>query len=122
MSSSKNLLIKRFNNLLFDFFKEIIEIYPNIKIFNSMRVQLRMGLMSNEKLAIEPFYNFLVKINKTEIISKNENFFLNFDLSNTSLADLNYLKNIWLNASNKTKNAIWKYLQVLTILSEKVMN
>lgn len=114
-------LVKRFNKTLFDFFKQIIAIYPDVKVFYQLRTQLRMGLTTNEKLAITNFYTHLVKEYKQQILSQDESFFLDFDLTGTVLSDLNYLKVVFKDATPNTKVALWKYVKVLTILSEKLM-
>lgn len=117
---NKEEITKRFNKLLFDFFKDVIVTYPDIKIFNELRVQLRMALMADEKIAINQFHEQLVNNYKNEILKENEDFFLKFDLSGTVLSSLNELKNLWTKSSDENKKKLWKYIKVLTVLSEKV--
>ena len=117
---NKGEITKRFNKLLFDFFKDIITTYPNVKIFNELRIQLRLALMADEKIAIKQFYDQLVKEYKNKIMKEDDDFFLTFDLSGTVLENLNSLKDIWSNSNEDNKKKLWKYVKILTILSEKV--
>lgn len=119
---NKEEITKRFNKLLFDFFKDIINTYPNIKVFNELRIQLRLALTADEKIAIKQFYQQLVKNYKNKIMIEDDDFFLKFDLSGTVLENLNSLKDIWCNSTEDNKKKLWKYVKILTILSEKVNN
>ena len=119
---STQAFTERFNKTLFAFFKQIIAIYPDVKEFKSLRAQLRMALTANNSLAITHFHQQLVLKYKQQILKQDESFFLDFDLSGTVLADLNHLKNVYIGSSDSTKQAIWKYVKVLTLLSSKVMS
>ena len=57
--------------------------------------------------------------NLQQILKQDEEFFLTFDLSGTVLEDLNCLKDVWKQASPATKTAIWKYVKILLVLSQK---
>jgi len=109
-----------FNKQLFAFFKQIIDMYPTMKEFKTLRAQLRMGLSAmGQDIAIKQFYQQLVTKYEKQVLSKDERFFLDFDLSGTVLADLNHLKTVYANATPPTKAAIWKYVRVLTLLAKK---
>lgn len=120
MSSSKNLLIVNiFNKKLMEFVKEIIDMYPDNKDFKSMRSQLRMIISTSETLPIEKFKIYVSQKYEDNINSRNENFFLKLDLTGTPFASFNYLKDMWVNTSSLTKDAMWKYVELLTKLSNK---
>ena len=53
-------------------------------------------------------------------MNEDDDFFLKFDLAGTVLSNLNELKNIWSNSNEDNKKKLWKYVKILTILSEKV--
>jgi hypothetical protein len=112
-------IVSIFNKKLMDFIKEIIEIYPNNKDFKSMRTQIRMVISSSENLPITNFKKHVTHKYKDNIISKDEDFFLNLDLTGTPFVSFNYLKDLWKNMSENTKNAMWKHIELLTKLSEK---
>lgn len=118
-TSRKNMIITVFNKKLMEFIKEIIEMYPDNKDFKSMRAQLRMIMSSSETLPIEKFKKYVAIQYRDNIDSRNEDFFLKLDLSGTPFASFNYLKNMWENTSDNTKNAMWKYIELLTKLCDK---
>lgn len=116
---SKAKFTTMFNKQLKTFFKQITDIYPEIKEIKSMKGQLNMALIADETIAIANFYTHLVTKYENQILSQDEQFFLDFDLTGTALADLNHLKNVYQQASPNTKTCIWKYVRVLTLLSKK---
>lgn len=111
-----------FNKKLMDFIKEIIEMYPTNKDFKSMRSQLRMVMTNAETIPIEKFKKYVSLKYKNEIETRNESFFLQLDLSGTPFASFNYLKDLWKNTSEGTKEAMWKYVELLKKLSDKYQN
>lgn len=117
--SKKTMIVNVFNKKLMEFIKEIIEMYPTNKDFKSMRSQLRMIISTSENLPIENFKKYVANEYRNNIDSRNEDFFLKLDLSGTPFASLNYLKDMWLNTSEGTKDAMWKYIELLTKLSDK---
>jgi hypothetical protein len=110
---SKNQMIMGvFNKKLMEFVKEVIEMYPDNKDFKSMRSQLRMIMSSAENLPIQKFKE-LVTIPYSKKIYEKE------DLSGTPFESFNYLKKMWKTTTPTTKEAMWKYVELLTKLSEK---
>jgi len=116
---SKSAYTTMFNKQLRTFFKQITEIYPEIREIKSMKGQLNMALIAEPTIAISNFYTHLVTKYEKQILSQEENFFLEFDLTGTALADLNHLKAVYQKSSPNTKVCIWKYVRVLTLLSKK---
>jgi len=116
---SKQTYTTTFNKQIKAFFKQITEIYPDIKEIKSIKSQLSMALLADEEIAIKNFYQHLVTKYEKQILSQDEKFFLNFDLSGTVLSELNHLKNVYLSSTDNTKQCIWKYCKVLTLLSKK---
>jgi hypothetical protein len=113
------MFVQRFNKTINEFFKQINTSYPEMPIFKELQTKLRMALMANQNIAIESFYTHVVSKYRTQILKQDEAFFLSFDLSGTVLEDLMELKKVWQTATPGTKQSIWKYVKVLTILSEK---
>jgi len=116
---SKQKYCQTFNKQIRAFFKQITQIYPEIKEIKSIKGQLNMALIADETIAIKHFNTQLVQKYEKQILSQDEQFFLDFDLTGTVLADLNHLKGIYQSASPNTKLCIWKYCKVLTLLSKK---
>lgn len=119
---SKSTYTKTFNKQIKNFFKQITEVYPDLKEIKQIKAQLNMALIANEEIAIKNFNIHLVNKYEKQILSQDENFFLNFDLSGTVLSELNHLKTVYTSASDNTKQCIWKYCKVLTLLSKKYAN
>ena len=116
---SKQKYIDTFNKQIKDFFKQITVIYPQLKEIRQIRSQLAGVLLVDKKIAIEHFYNHVVKKYEQQILSQDEEFFLNFDVSGTVLSSLNHLKSVYTSSTDNTKKCIWKYCKVLTLLSKK---
>lgn len=118
-SKQQSMIITIFNKKLMDFVKEIIEIYPDNRDFKSMRSQLRLVISSSETLPIEKYKKYVSDVYADNIKTRNEDFFLKLDLTGTPFASFNYLKDMWKVTSDNTKNAMWKYVELLTALSNK---
>lgn len=119
-TTSKNqMIVNVFNKKLMEFVKEVVEMYPNNKDFKSMRSQLRMIMSSAEELPIQKFKKYVSIKYRENIDSRNEDFFLKLDLTGTPFASFNYLKDMWKNTSETTKEAMWKYVELLTKLCDR---
>ena len=116
----KEKFIEVFNLKLMEFFKKIISMFPNNKDFKSMRAQLRLLITNSPNSPSEYFYKHVNLKYSTFILERDDTFFINLDLSGTPFASLNYLKNVWAATDDKTKNAMWDYVILLTKLSQKV--
>ena len=116
----KEKFINVFNIKLMEFFKKIITMYPNNKDFKSMRSQLRLLVTNSPKSPSEYFNKYVTQRYLKHILEKDDSFFINLDLSGTPFASLNYLKNVWAATDDKTQNAMWEYVLLLTKLSEKI--
>jgi len=124
-SIQQNKIIKEkitevFNLKLMEFFKKIITMYPNNKDFKSMRSQLRLLVTNSPKSPSEYFNLYVTQKYLNYILKRDDIFFINLDLSGTPFASLNYLKNVWVSTDDKTKNAMWEYVILLTKLSQKI--
>lgn len=113
------MFVEKFNKTIFEFFRNISQVYPDMPILKELKGKLRVALMTNESLAINNFYDHVTLKYKHQILKQDEEFFLSFDLSGTVLEDLNCLKDVWKQASPATKTAIWKYVKILLVLSQK---
>jgi hypothetical protein len=119
MSSKKILFAKKFNEKLFEFLGQVISMYPQQTELKSVRTQLRMGVMAKETLPIESFQKYLVQQFASKIEAKDEDFFLSFDVSGTALESLSFMKNMYKDATEGTKTALWQYVQLLTKISQR---
>lgn len=117
MTSRKILEI--FNIQLMKFLTEICKMYPDNRKFISLKGQIRSSLLIDNKLSIRIFYKYIVKDYKEQVLKKDDDFFLNFDVSGSAFESLNYIKTIWRDSDENTKNAIYKFILLLTRLCSK---
>jgi hypothetical protein len=119
---SKSTYCATFNKQIRAFFKQIKEVYPDLKEIKAVASQLNMALAMDETVAVSNFHKHLVSKYEEQIMKQDEAFFLAFDLTGTPLSDLNHLKNVYASATPNTKQCIWKYTKVLTVLSKKYVS
>ena len=123
------VVVKQFCSVLKDFLGDMYKSYPDkslltlITATNAMILVNPNGVLENFIYCIDPYVE--------KILCRDENFFIDGGLSrelsdnNGSYSflkdELNKVVNIWNDPSTtlKTKNAIWKYFEVLTKLSMK---
>ena len=108
-----------FNTQLINLFKELTKMYPTNKDFKLIKSQIMiLAQTSTYEIPVQTF-ELNISCYRDQIRTKNEDFFLKFDLTGTPLSDLNYLKEIWTTVDEATKNAMWRYFFILDKLSEK---
>lgn len=118
---SKKTSILRFNKTVDTFLEQLIKILPeekDIKIFQS---QISVALMFDESKILKSFIEF-VSPYKKQILSKDEKFFLgdNVEIEKDYMSKAIHLTDLWKNKlSTENKEIVWKYFQVLTVLSDK---
>lgn len=122
------VIVNNFCTVLKDFLTDMYKSYPD----NSLLLLKNMTdamIFSNPRGVVKN-YMLCVKSYQRKILAKDEDFFLNGELENDLssgeysflLDELKKICNIWRdsNTSLNTKNAIWKYLQVLINLGNKL--
>lgn len=124
-SSNKSYLIA-FNNVVTQFIEDLILTFPEDMEFRKFKTGFLLVKKTNHKKLLQVF-KFYIKSYKTKIINKDEKFFLITDSNNLSQMEDNSISNLldklkvyWKNLSNNNKEKIWKYLNTLIILSEKI--
>ena len=122
MNKTKCIVI--FNTQLKKFINEIISIYPTLYELKSIKTKVGtlLSFGSDTQIIIKTFYHVVLLKYKEQILNKNETFFLNMDLTGTQLEEFNKLKDVYMNSSPNTKTIMWKYIILLTKLSEKYAN
>jgi hypothetical protein len=122
------VLFDIFNDKLEEFFKDLIQAYPEIKEFRKFKSALVMMRNVNSKTPNEIFRNYLLSKYKTAILKKDESVFLEEteyviyaqdDSKEHWLEFISMLKQIWKTLDETNKAVIWKYFHVLTVLSDK---
>ncbi len=118
--SVKQILLQQIDN----FISELCTIFPEngeVQLFGQKYNLIRSA---NSNIVIEYFVTFVYP-HKTEIMSSNENFFLNGGgqeelKDNSGLKFRDNIRNLWIKEmSDENKEIIWKYFKMFIILSEK---
>lgn len=114
--------VKKFNKIIKEFLAELINLLPEQKDISIFKGHISIVEMMNETKIIKSFIEHVYPYKKG-ILEKDEDFFLdqgNFKHENDYLSESIHLKELWKNnLSKENKEIVWKYFQVLIILSEK---
>lgn len=115
--------VTAFNKHLDDFVTGVIDLFPQDKDFRMARSSLNLLKTVNEKYPVS-FFQVYVKGFEKQIEEKNADFFLKKDYSNdVQEKDFNIisrLKKYWSQLETANQDKIWKYMQGLLKLSQKV--
>ena len=119
--TTRQIFMKQIEN----FIEEISILFPDIKSIKLFRHQYEMVKMTNPKVLLESFIQYVYP-HKTQIMTENEDFFkagggqefLNGNDSLTKFRDT--MSEIWLEKlSIENKKICWKYFKVFVLLSER---
>ena len=117
MSKFKNMFLQQTESLI----KELLKIIPNDSNINLFKEKYYIIKKMNSSIILNSFIRYILPF-KDKILDKNEQFFLDGggqeNLDDKYKYSLN-LKENWGNLSDENKEVIWKYFQVLIVLSEK---
>lgn len=124
MSKSLSMFVEQLSSLG----GELSDMYPSDVDIRMAKNSIEALKTMNPKLLYDNFVNFIYPY-KNEILSKNENFFINMDYSekikaqgadqNKMMTVMN-LKKYWGNMSDSTKECMWQYFTVLVMLCDKI--
>jgi hypothetical protein len=117
-----------FNKKLVEFVEDIIYICPEVNDFRVFKMTCDWAVNLDVKFAQNMFDVCVAKPYASQILSKDENFFLkeSYDEYNDYIKKYNHdlnliqkLKSIWKDLDDVNKENIWKYMQVLLILNNR---
>lgn len=120
----KKSFVVGFNKQLKELVDKLNIMIPNNEDLKLAKNMFHVPIMTKENIYIEHFYQN-VKEYESQIMNKNEDFFINFDISqifnitNEINEKHNEAKNLWNNFDSQSKNALWQYVQVLFKLAKK---
>ena len=117
--------VKKFNKIIKDFLDALINILPDEKDIVIFKSNVAVVGFVDETKIIKSFIEHIYPY-KQRVLAKDETFFLetgNVKSETDYLSESIHLKKIWKdNLSNENKEIVWKYFQVLILLSEKHIN
>lgn len=129
-NENSNKWINMFNKKFEEFIKDLILLYPNDADFKTMKSSFNMLKIVDEKKPIEMFMTYGNKY-KEMVENKNESFFLQHDyktelelVDTKNITDeiIGRLKTYWISTNDANKDTIWKYLQLLYKIIDKLNN
>ena len=120
MSTYKTKFLKITENLI----DELLRILPGDKNIILFQEKYYLIKKVNSTLVINSFVKYVIPFKK-EIMEKNENYFLN-NGTKEDLGEKKYkysidLKENWKTLDDQNKEIVWKYFQVLLVLTEKYL-
>lgn len=126
---NKSIYYDLFNEKLSEFFKDIIQSFPNITEFKKFKSGLNLVSNVDPSSPQNMFNSFVASKYKDAILSKDDSFFLegnDFGIISSRkdywIDFINHLKVLWKTIDKNDKDIIWKYLHVLCILNDKCQN
>lgn len=122
--------IKVFNEKFIEFLKSLSMVYPDDKDFKLAQTGVRMMTIANET-ALQKIFHQQAAQYAGYIKSKNDAFFLekkdyDKDISqsggnpNEAMDIVEKLKGYWSGLSDENKGIVWKYLNLLIVLDERI--
>jgi hypothetical protein len=120
-----------FNNVLINFIDDCILVFPEDRDFKVYKASIKILVKINPKKVLTIFANN-TQIYKSQILEKNEDFFLKNDYSevinNTKKTDISddeineiikKIQGYWIELEKTNKEKIWDYMLLLVNLSDK---
>jgi|LakMenE01Jun11ns_1017448.scaffolds.fasta_scaffold9143316_1 hypothetical protein len=104
---------------------ELADMYPEDVDIKMAKTSIDTMKRMNPKMVFTTFHQFVYPF-KDQILSRNEDFFLNMDFSNIAGSEANNmmtvmnLKKYWSTMTEQTKECMWQYFGVLVKLCEKI--
>ena len=122
--ASKSVLTSALFDQLFSFTNELIAMYPDDPDFPLFSSTIRMLKMTNPSLIVKNIYDN-TKSFEDKILSKNEEFFMEYSFSEfqKETDDINLfskLKKYMKNMSALSKESVWKYVQNIFKLAKTI--
>jgi hypothetical protein len=114
-----------FNNKLISFFEDLVETFPEERDIKLAIDTLQGAKKINPRLILDLFMEFVTKPLKEHILAENEVAVIAFakvaiqTQFNEISPALMIFDKYWPSMSDSNRDAIWKHLKVLVLLSEK---
>jgi len=119
--------LEKFNVTIAEFVADLVKVLPNDPELCVYAMVLGAAIKSNPHYVFDMFNSTVVDPYGDQIISRNEEFFLQEDYAaqigenKDSVQFVGRIKLYWKDMSSDDKEIIWKYFRVLVMLSRKVV-
>lgn len=123
--SSQPSTLGLFVNKLIDFFEDLNNAYPEEKEIRAALESIKAAKRINPKLILDLFTEYVTKPLRDPILAENEEIVISFakTILQTQFNDMSPALLIfdrhWPEMTESSRQAIWKHLKVLVLLSEK---
>jgi uncharacterized protein YbbC (DUF1343 family) len=130
--SDKLSFYRLFNKNAEDFCRDLVMTFPEVSEFKQLKTALMLVKNIDERKPRYFFEKFLTDEIRSRILSKDETFFLTEVHNHKHIVQdvegvdesqwdtiVDMLRGLWQGLQEDNKEAIWKYFQVLTALSDK---
>ena len=108
-----------FNEMLGSFLEELCLVFPDEPDLQSYKSGFDLMKMADPKAPLNLFMDN-IKEHQSHVMSKDEAYFFGDDAPQTVIKDLGIDKHWKQTLSQENKDAIWQYLQTLTILGTTI--
>lgn len=117
------VVVKMFNRQLEAFVDELIGMFPEDSDFRLFKTSIGLLTKTAPRKLVELFKQFVIDTYRELLLSRNEDQLLNMDFKHlegdVDMDIIPKLKQYWTSMSDGSKEAIWKYSEVLIKLSDK---
>lgn len=119
--------LDKFNDTIEEFLDDIIRVFPEDDDMQLYKFGLKGMRIASPKTVCQEYYQGVTIPYYDKISSKDEKFFMEHDFTEVKndvpdgVRILNKTLNYWKELSSEDKEAVWKYLKVLCVLSKKVI-
>jgi hypothetical protein len=115
---------KAFNNVLIQFMDDCMMVFPEEKEFKKYKRGAEVLKEYNPK-KVPTIFKEYAKLYREKIDKRDETFFLENEYSdiqedNELIGLIDKIKKYWKNLTEDNKDKIWKYIEVLVKLSDKI--
>jgi hypothetical protein len=120
---SKKVLIDAFFSQFSAFLNELAASYPDDQDFPTFVETLNFAKFANPMLVVNYVKQEIADPYADKISLRDESFFMNFDYKEKKDVDLNIvekLKTYMSTMSESSKDAVWKYINIIVRLSLKI--
>lgn len=125
MASTPKSTLGLFNDKLIAFFKDLSETYPEERDIKMALEALEGAKKINPRLILDLFIDNVAKPLRDDILAENDEKVISYAKAvisttyNDMLSALMIFDKHWPTMSDSNRKAIWNYLKVLVLLSEK---
>ena len=109
--------VSAWNEMMEQFLSEMEKTFPEEKAVKKYKNSFELLKKSNPRKCVDAYMSGVSKYQE-KIMSKDESFFV--DNTDSLIAEMNIKKHWTSDLSEKTKDAIWQYLQTLFILGTTI--